>query len=220
MRPISKSGLFLLLLPAAAAAPIGGPGERPASGAKPLFDGKSLSGWRRANEPGHGSGCQWDVRDGAISGLQDYPGAWGILVTEAEFGDFELALEVRAEAAFDAGVIVRATGEGHGYSISIRPGPGGEVGGVGASRIGEVRVPAGDWRAAWRKGWNELRIAVRGHPPEIRTWLNGRPMAEAKGLPVDPRVGPSGRIALKLAGEEPCFGEPFQVRNVRARDLD
>ncbi|MGQ9589981.1 MAG: aldo/keto reductase [Planctomycetota bacterium] len=196
MRRTTDLGRFSILVAAAAAA-LGAAGERRASEAKALFDGKSLAGWRRANEPGHGSGCRWEVRGGAISGFQDYPGAWGILVTEAKFGDFELALEVKAGAPFDAGVIARATPEGHGYLIAIRPGPGGDVGGVSASRIGDVRFPPADWKAVWREGWNELRIDVRGHPPEIRTWLNGRPMAEAKGLPVDPRVGPSGHIALK-----------------------
>lgn len=190
------------------------------SGMRAIFDGKSLSGWRRANEPGHASGCVWEVREGSISGRQEYPGAWGILYTEETFADFELAVEVKAEAPFDGGIIVRATPEGHGYLVTIRPEPGGEVGGIAASRIPEFHEAPSEWRKAWREGWNELRIAVSGQPPEIRTWLNGEPMASRKDLPVDPRVAGAGRIALKVAGEEPCFGEALQFRNIRVRQTE
>jgi hypothetical protein len=186
--------------------------------ASPIFDGTSLAGWHRSNEPGHGSGCNWDVKDGAIRGIQDYPGAWGIIRSEGKYGDFELTVEVKAAGPFEAGIIVRSTGEGHGYLIAIHPSPGGDVGGITGSRFGDFRAPAAEWKKAWKKDdWNELRVAVKGQPPEIRTWVNGRPMAELKGAPTDPRVGAEGHVALKLGGPADCFSDPILFRNIRMR---
>ena len=40
------------------------------------------------------AGGKWVVKDGAIVGSQDVPGNGGIVITEKEYGDFEVALEM------------------------------------------------------------------------------------------------------------------------------
>ena len=59
--------------------------QKPEEGFVSIFDGKTLNGWHKNPEAiGHGTGGQWTVEDGAITGQQDPPGSGngGILLTE------------------------------------------------------------------------------------------------------------------------------------------
>src|SRR5438270_66909 len=81
-----------------------------AQGWKPLFDGQTLAGWRslKSEKPGAG----WHVADGALV----TPGKAGDLVTNEEFGDFELSLEWKISVAGNSGVIYRVgMTENHTY---------------------------------------------------------------------------------------------------------
>jgi len=185
-----------------------------------LFDGKTLDGWHTANEPGHGGGGVWRVKDGAIDGVQEWPGAWAMVATSKEFGDFELLLEVKAESPVDSGALLRTTMEGHGYQVLIHSRPDGDVGGIAAAKIGDFSAPAKDWNKSWKEGdWNEIRIACKGSPPEIHTWLNGTPMADLKVVAKDPRVGASGHVGFKIHGAEDCFNNHVRFRNIRILEL-
>jgi Domain of Unknown Function (DUF1080) len=63
-----------------------------------VFDGKTLKGWHVSAETGHSaasknkSGGRWVVEDGAMVGSQDIPGNGGIIITDKEYGDFEVVL--------------------------------------------------------------------------------------------------------------------------------
>lgn len=58
-------------------------------GFTPLFDGKTLSGWR-------GDPAFWSVQDGAITGKSDTPIAKNtFLIREGSFGNFEIRLKYR-----------------------------------------------------------------------------------------------------------------------------
>jgi hypothetical protein len=185
-----------------------------------LFDGTSLSGWRRRNRPGHGWGSVWAVADGAIDGVQEWPGALGLLVSARAFANFDLRLEVKTDWPIDTGVLLRTTGFGRGYQVTIHSRPDGDIGGIARDAAGDVLAPAKGWQKAWKKDdWNELRIVVQGSPPEIRTWLNGEPMAtykdDGKGEPLPDR----GPIALKVHGSEDCFNNHVYFRNIRLLQL-
>ena len=86
---------------------------------RPLFDGKTLAGWRAihrlpaARRPGgpppseSGAGYRkalrgkgdWKVIEGAITGGQDPPGSGvgGYLISNEKFADFELSLEANPD---------------------------------------------------------------------------------------------------------------------------
>ncbi len=180
-----------------------------------LLDGKTLNGWIVRHEPGHGGGAKWEARDGAIVGVQEWPGAWSMLATKQTFGDFELRLEVKAEWPLDSGVLVRATAEGRGCEVRVHCRPDGDVGGLAGPG-----AAAKDWAKVWKKGeWNELRVVARGGPPTISTWLNGAAMAELKGDAKGPRLAPTGRIGLEIHGEREAFGNRIFFRNVRVLEL-
>ena len=72
----------------------------PADGWIELFDGKSLAGWHKnPMRIGHGTGGNWQVEDGTITGEQDPPGSGngGILLTDRKFGDFELSIDLKPD---------------------------------------------------------------------------------------------------------------------------
>jgi hypothetical protein len=104
-----------------------------------LFDGESLDGWHLNPEPiWHGTGGSWRVEDGAIVGEQDPPGSGngGILLTDAVYGDFELALELKPSWGIDSGLFVRATEKGEGYQVMVDYLNGGSVGSLYGEQIG------------------------------------------------------------------------------------
>jgi hypothetical protein len=220
---MSKKHLVLGLLAAMAGALVAAEGlkeKESEEGFVPLFDGKSLEGWHKVNLPGQGTSGTWSVRDGVLLGVQDWPGSWCMLASGKTYGDFELRLEVKTEWPIDAGILLRATGEGRGYEVPIESRPDGDVAGIATSLFGDFHRRAADWKKAWKKdGWNEIRIEAKGAPAEIRTWLNGAPMAEARVEVQDPRVGPAGRLALEVHGPEDCFSNKVRFRNIRIREI-
>ncbi len=62
-----------------------------------LFDGKTLDGWHKNPQRiGHGTGGKWFVEGGTIVGEQDPPGSGngGILLSDRQFGDFEVKIDM------------------------------------------------------------------------------------------------------------------------------
>jgi hypothetical protein len=103
-------------------------------GFEPLFDGRTLEGWRAVpreygtvypggpqvldgltgfppdyQEQAHAHPAVWSVEDGAIVGRQapDGRGYGGYLLTDRDFGDFELLLEARPDWPADTGIMIR-----------------------------------------------------------------------------------------------------------------
>ena len=93
-----------------------GADEKPAAdedGFVPIFDGKTLAGWHTNKEKiFHGTGGKWQVEDGAITGGQDPPGNGGMLMTDKQYGDFELLLDLNPDWGIDSGVFLRANEKG------------------------------------------------------------------------------------------------------------
>jgi len=124
---------------------------------RPLFDGKTLKGWRSIprvaghlypggptvdewrqqkgmaapvepeKHPAH-----WFVKDGMIIGEQEKPGSGygGYLITEKSFGDFELVLEARPDWPADTGVMLRRSmDDWAGFQVLIDHRESGSIGG-------------------------------------------------------------------------------------------
>jgi hypothetical protein len=75
---------------------------------------------------------KWRVQEGAIIGEQDPPasGLGGYLVSDADFGDFELLIDAKPDWPADTGVLVRTIPAGNvGYQILIDHRPSGGIGG-------------------------------------------------------------------------------------------
>ncbi len=66
-----------------------------------LFDGTSLTGWHGY---GHPKQTQWEAADGALHANMSLPGK-GDLMTEKEFGNFDLKLEWKISPKGNSGII-------------------------------------------------------------------------------------------------------------------
>src|SRR3712207_1841244 len=80
-----------------------------------IFDGKTLKGWHVSGMTGHGSGGRWVVENGAIVGSQDRPGNGGIIITDKQYGDFEVVLQMNNDYGPDSGLFLRSTEKGQAY---------------------------------------------------------------------------------------------------------
>src|SRR3954470_17948079 len=112
-------------------------------GFTPIFNGKDLTGWKVSAKTGHSrtskntSGGKWVVEDGAIVGSQDVPGNGGIIITEKQYGDFEVALEMKNDDGPDSGLFLRSTDTGTCYQAMIDYHKGGNLMGIyGEGKLG------------------------------------------------------------------------------------
>jgi Domain of Unknown Function (DUF1080) len=108
------------------------------SGFRPLFDGKTLSGWtakpRDVKKPSTGI---WTVQNGIIIGGQEKPGLGAYLVSDEAFSDFELEIEARTDWPTDTGVYVRTNAAGNvGFQVGLDYRPHGAIGGYYGNGLG------------------------------------------------------------------------------------
>jgi hypothetical protein len=175
--PLCAIGLAVLTAAADAARPGGGSAAQPAGGWKELFDGKTTTGWHLYKKPGPVEG--WQVVDGALV----RQGKGGDLVTDEEFGDFELSLEWKLPAGGNSGIFYRAPEDAaviwhHAIEYQILDN-GAHNDGKNQKRsagsaydlyepVRDVTKPIGEW--------NETRIIARGN--HVEHWLNGTKLLE------------------------------------------
>ncbi len=219
------------------------------TGFESIFDGKTLKGWTISAKTGHSgtsnnrSGGKWEVKDGAIVGSQDVPGNGGIIITEKQYGDFEVVLEMNNDDGPDSGLFLRSSDTGKCYQAMIDYHKGGNLMGVYGEGIGgqphvqnfqfvrdvsEIKltdypafpspVKPEDWKAFWKPGeWNELRARIEGNPPKITTWIKGVRFMEFQDT--EKRLGDTGGIALQVHGGGDYTKQFVRYRNIRVREL-
>ena len=112
-----------------------------------LFDGKSLAGWHKNPQPiGHGTGGNWQVEDGAITGEQDPPGSGngGILLTDQKFGDFELLIDLKPDWGICSGLFLRGNDKGQCFQMMVDYHDAGNVGHLYGEGLGGFTMRAFD----------------------------------------------------------------------------
>lgn len=181
--------LFLLL---SARADLPKPEKFDDTGFVTIFDGQSLKGWTISAKTGHSrtsknlSGGKWGIVDGAIVGSQDVPGNGGIIITDKEYSNFEVVLEMKNDFGPDSGLFLRSNDRGQCYQAMIDYHANGNLMGVYGEGIGgkpnvlnfkfkdkvtdvalveykpfPCPVSAEDWPKFWKHGeWNELRARI------------------------------------------------------------
>ena len=226
--------------------------DKPAAGFVSIYDGKTLAGWHVSAKSGHSgaskheSGGRWVVEDGAITGSQDIPGNGGLIVTDEQFGDFEVKLEMKNDFGPDSGLFLRSTEDGKAWQAMIDYHAGGNVMGIYGEGLGgnpHVRnysftdkvteitdKPTGvpptplpvlpdAWAQFWRHGqWNELRARIENNPPHITTWINGVKIMEWQEKEV--RHHGKGSIALQVHGGGDFTKQFVRYRNIQVKRLD
>lgn len=201
-----------------------------------LFDGQSTAGWHSYGQKA--AGKKWEVADGTLH-LTSVGSDGGDLVTDAEFGDFELKLDWKISACGNSGIIYWVQDDAAKYSSTWLTGPEMQVLDNGCPSIGaSSKHHAGDlydlveckYQMARTAGdWNRVRIVSKNG--RLEHWLNDRKLVDIQafenGKPTKawldliagskfkdmPAFGrsPRGRIALQDHGNEVWY------RNVKIR---
>lgn len=196
-------------------------------GWKPLFDGKSLTGWRGYQNKPVPQG--WQAQDGMLVRLT----GGGDIITSEEFDDFELAFEWRMSKGGNSGVFYRAL---ETPKLIWHMAPEYQILDNGQHKDGgQPLTSAGSCYALYAPQqdvtkpvgeWNESRIVARG--PHVEHWLNGTKLLEFE-------IGSSdwkSRVAASKFKAYPGFGEQrggriglqdhgdvVWYRNIRIREL-
>jgi len=219
------------------------------TGFTPIFDGKTLTGWHVSAQTGHSrasknqSGGKWVVEDGAITGSQDIPGNGGIVITDKQYGNFEVALEMKNDFVPDSGLFLRSNEKGQAYQALIDYHKDGNLMGIygeglsggihvrnftfkdKVTDIVEVQAPVklpispDKWPEFWKHGeWNELRARITGNPPTITTWIKGVKFMEWTDK--EKRHQDKGGIALQVHGGGDLTKHFVRYRNIRVKELE
>ena len=198
-----------------------------AAGWQLLFDGNSLEGWRGYNSEFMPTG--WSVENGLLTRT----GPGGDIITEQQFGDFELYLEWLVGPGGNSGVLVRAV-EGqeevyHGApEMQILDDAGHPDGRSpltsAGSNYGLHGAPRGIVKSAGE--WNSSRIVVVNN--QVEHWLNGDKVVEYELGSADwlRRVANSkfaqwpayGRASRGHIGIQD-HGDRVSFRNLKVREL-
>lgn len=186
-----------------------------------LFDGRTLSGWKAL-----GGKATYDVVNGEIVGSAVLNTGNTFLVTEREYGDFILELEVKIEdTANNSGIQTRShfdaaanngSGRVYGRQVEIDPSSRKWTGGVydEARRMWLYPLsynPAA--QSAFKPDeYNKIRIECIGN--ETKTWVNNQPAAYV----VD-TLDSSGFIGLQVhaIGNKRLEGKKTYFRNIRIK---
>lgn len=204
--------------------------EEQAAGWKLLFNGQDFTGWRIYR--GAAPAAPWVVEDGAMA-LTARGG--GDLVTEEEFGPFELALEWKISSNGNSGIMYlvkeseQAPNTYHtGPEMQVLDDAGHPDGQIPSHRAGALYDFAEPLAAAAKPvgEWNMVNIRFTGNRIEHR--LNGQLVAESsygddawrakvaaskfKDMPLFGQAS-SGRIALQDHGDKVWY------RNIKIRPL-
>lgn len=156
-----------------------------------LFNGKDLTGWKVAGTE------KWYVEKGEMICESGPDKAYGYLVSEREFKNFELTVEFKQESNGNSGVFFHAGIDGttiSGWQAEVAP-LNHHTGGIYESYgRGWLIQPAADKEKVLKEGeWNTMVVRVVGD--EVNTFLNGVQMITLK----DEKIGAgTGKIALQI----------------------
>jgi hypothetical protein len=92
--------------------------DDPAPVAKPIFNGKDLTGWK---SDAKGTFAHWTVSDGILHAVSDPKKQGNQLWTTKEYTDFSLTLEFKfIGGKIDSGVMLRSLHQGRDMQIDFR----------------------------------------------------------------------------------------------------
>ncbi len=188
-------------------------------GWQPLFNGENLDGWRQV-----GGQAPYAIEDGAIVGTMTSGTPNSFLITEQEYGDFILELEIKLEGDnTNSGVQIRShldeqandgRGRVFGQQVEIDPADRAWTGGIYDEARRGWLYPLDlneDAKQAYKKEeYNHIRIEAIGN--ETKTWVNGVAVAH-----VIDTIDVTGFIGLQVhsIADESLAGKKVYFKDIR-----
>ncbi|MGB9623981.1 MAG: 3-keto-disaccharide hydrolase [Phycisphaerae bacterium] len=172
-----------------------------------LFDGTTLAGWQAVGN------AVWKVEDGMIVGTQDAQRRAGDLVSEKDYGDFELDVTYKVVWPANSGIWFRWNNhKGYQFDILEWPNPVAYSGTLYCD--GQMFLARQlDKSLENRDGWNHARISAVGD--HLQLWLNGKKTAD-----VHDSTYKRGRIGFQIHPGDQFKDMKILIRDVRIRVLD
>lgn len=208
---------ILLLLLAVPALSLGENPKLAERGFVPLFDGRSLSGWKTVNGTG-----SWSATDGSLR-CEGIGKAW--LRSEKVYANFILRLDYAIGKGGNSGVFIRVPEEGRssriGFEIQILDDAGQPPHKGSTGSLYDILAPSEN-RSRPAGEWNELEIAARGR--RVTITLNGARIVEANlddptaNASLDDDHKMSRRRRTGYIGLQD-HGALVRFRNIRIREL-
>ena len=186
----------------------------------PLFDGKTLKGWKQRNGT-----AKYKVENGTILGTTNEGSPNSFLCTTKDYCDFELLFEVKVDDALNSGVQIRSASKKdfknfrvHGPQVEIAT--NGTAGFIYGEALGtgwlSAKARVDKKTKTFKNGeWNKYRVLAVGN--SIKTWVNGQQVADL----TDTRSKmPCGFIGLQVHGIRKGTG-PYKVqwRKIKIREI-
>lgn len=169
-------------------------------GLKPIFDGKSLSGWQEVIAPRPREKPIWKAANKMIH-VEKGPGQ---LETTGEYADYVLQLDVRANSQDpnrhpNSGVFLRGDPKGYwsGYEVQVRNEfkDGDRTKAVDFGTGGVYNMQPARKVVGTDNEFYTQTIVIRGR--HIATWVNGYPVADWEDTRTE---GPNARREARLKG--------------------
>ncbi len=204
MRAVVRTVVIVLVAAAcASAAPPGGP-----DGWRPLFDGRTLAGWRASEHPATFRAAGGEIVVHGPRAHLFYEGP----VMNHEFRDFELTADVLTKPGANSGIFIRTAFQpagwpSRGYEVQVNNSH------TDWRRTGSLYAVQ-DVREAGRDGeWFTIHTIVRGR--RVRVLVNGRQVVDYTE-PADSATRLTGGT-IALQGHDP--ESEVRYRNVMVRPL-
>lgn len=196
--------------------------QKDAGGYTSLFDGKTLNGWTKV-----AGNANYQVENGMIVGKTVTSSPNTFLITDKDYGDFVLQLEVKIEdTTSNSGIQFRShydaaghegKGKVYGYQYELDPSSRRWTAGIYDEGRRDWLYPLSlhsSAQSAFKLGeWNTVKIECIGN--ETKTWINNIPAAYM----VD-TVDKSGIIALQvhaIGDNAKLAGEKIEWKNIRIK---
>ena len=215
--------------------------NKPPAGFTALFNGKNLDGWkghttmkeRATKSPDELAKLQadrsktafehWKVVDGAIH--LDAKGGVS-LVTDKDYGDFELMLDWKIQEKGDSGIYLRGQPQVQIWDSDNSPGARGDDKGSGSGGLWNNPLPKGTdpksigkmplKKADKKPGeWNTFRIIMRGE--NVTVYLNGELVVDNK--PLAPYKAFNDKLPEKGPIELQHHGDKLWFKNIYIKEL-
>jgi len=137
-----------------------------------IFNGKNLKGWHISRSTHQGTTPHFYVENGVVVANENPYGQGGLLMTDKQYKNFELYIEVKIDSFANGGIFLRSNEGGAAYQVElVLPGATGDF--IGERIQLSKGAKATDRQKVWKANdWNAFRIRMVGDTPHVTLWIN------------------------------------------------